>query len=135
MPRFSIRTTGDLTKKIEHAASERGFDSASAFIRQAVSNELQSGDSAIRETEDRIVTTLDRLAKEIRRVETAQQAGYALLDSFVRLFLMCVPEPSGDSLDQVKARAAARYSNFLRNVAHNMTGNSQAALDRLLDEN
>ena len=104
----------------------------SAFIRQAISNELRSGDSAIRETEDRIAATLDRLAKEVRRLQTAQQAQYAIMDSFVRLFLMCVPEPSGNAGDPAKARAASRYSNFVKNVARNMTGNAGAALEQLL---
>ena len=132
MKRFYVRASDYLAGQIEKAASERGFDSVAAFIRQTISNELRTGDSAIRETEDSITATLDLLAKEVHSLQTAQQALYALVDSFVRLFLMCVPEPSGDAVDPVKARAAARYHNFLRNVAHNMSGNVQEDLKLLL---
>lgn len=132
MGRFYIRTTDEYAKQIEQVASDRGFDSVSAFIRQAISNELRVGETAIHETEDRIAATLDRLTKEVRRLQTAQQAQYAIMDSFVRLFLMCVPEPSGNAVDPAKARAASRYNNFLKNVARNMTGNSRAALEQLL---
>ena len=131
MGRFYIRTTDEYAKQIGQVATDRGFDSASAFIRQAISNELRVGETAIHETEDRIAATLDRLTKEVRRLQTAQQAQYAIMDSFVRLFLICVPEPSGNAVDPAKARAASRYNNFLKNVARNMTGNSRAALEQL----
>ena len=132
MGRFYIRTTDEYAKQIGQVATDRGFDSASAFIRQAISNELRVGETAIHETEDRIAATLDRLTKEVRRLQTAQQAQYAIMDSFVRLFLMCVPEPSGNGVDPAKARAASRYNNFVKNVARNMTGNAGAALEQLL---
>ena len=133
MGRFYIRTTDEYAKQIGQVATDRGFDSASAFIRQAISNELRVGETAIHETEDRIAATLDRLTKEVRRLQTAQQAQYAIMDSFVRLFLMCVPEPSGNAVDPAKARAASRYNNFVKNVARNMTGNAGAALEQLLN--
>ena len=133
MGRFYIRTTDAYAKQIGQVATDRGFDSASAFIRQAISNELRVGETAIHETEDRIAATLDRLTKEVRRLQTAQQAQYAIMDSFVRLFLMCVPEPSGNAVDPAKARAASRYNNFVKNVARNMTGNAGAALEQLLN--
>ena len=132
MGRFYIRTTDEYAKQIGQVATDRGFDSASAFIRQAISNELRVDETGIHETEDRIAATLDRLTKEVRRLQTAQQAQYAIMDSFVRLFLMCVPEPSGNAVDPAKARAASRYNNFVKNVARNMTGNAGAALEQLL---
>ena len=131
MGRFYIRTTDERAKQIGEIASSRGFDSVSAFVRQAISNEVRFGDSAIREAEDRIAATLERLATELRRIQTAQQAQYAILDSLVRLFLVCVPEPSGNAVEPAKARAASRYNNFLKNVARNMTGNSGGALEQL----
>ena len=132
MKRFYVRASDDLAGKIEQVASERGYSSTTAFIRQVLSNELRTGDSAIHETEERIAATLDRLTGEVRRLQTAQQAQYAIMDSFVRLFLMCVPEPAGNAADPAKARAASRYHNFIKNVARNMTGNSGATLEKLL---
>lgn len=132
MPRFDIRITDELAEQVQRATSERGFESSTAFIRQAIVNELRFGGSALRETEERIAAGQERLSKDLRRLQTAQQAEYALLDSFVRLFLMCVPEPSGEAVTPAKARAATRYDNFLRNVARNMTGDARAALEQLL---
>ena len=133
MPRFDIRITVELAEQVRQATLERGFESSTAFIRQAIVNELRDGGSALGETEERIAAGQERLGKELRRLQTAQQAEYALLDSLVRLFLMCIPEPSGEAITPAKARAATRYDNFLRNVARNMTGDARAARQQLLD--
>ncbi len=79
-----------------------------------------------------MAATQERLSREVRKVQTAQQAEYALLDTFVRVFLMCVPEPAGDAVHPAKARAATRYNNFVKNVARNMTGDARAALAELI---
>jgi Arc/MetJ-type ribon-helix-helix transcriptional regulator len=133
MARFDIRLSDEIAEQINEAVSEKGFESVTAFIRQAISNELRNSRPEASEMEARIVASHDRLSKEVRRLQTAQQAQYAMMDSFVRLFLMCVPEPSGNSTDPAKARAASRYHNFVKNVARNMTGNSRAALEQLFD--
>ena len=132
MARFDIRLSDEIAAQIHSAVSERGFESVTAFIRQSIANELRHGTPAFNEMEERISASHDRLVKEVRRLQTAQQALYAILDSFVRLFLMCIPEPSGSAIDPAKTRAASRYHNFLKNVARNMTGNSGAALEELL---
>lgn len=132
MTRFDIRISKELAGEVEQAVNLRGFESATAFIRQAITNELRFGSSALREVEERIAASLERLTREIRNVQTAQQAEYALLDSFVRMFLLCVPDPSGDAINPAKARAATRYGNFLKNVARNMTGDSRSALAQLV---
>ncbi|HYA40493.1 MAG TPA: hypothetical protein VEF34_04285 [Syntrophobacteraceae bacterium] len=132
MVRFDLRVSDEIAAQIHRAVSERGFASLTAFLRQAISNELRQDISALNEAEARIAASYERLSKDVHRLQKAQQAEYALIDSFVRLFLMCVPEPTGDEVQPAKARAAARYNNFLRNVARNMIGNSQAELEQLL---
>jgi hypothetical protein len=132
MTRFDIRLSDEIAEQIHKTVSERGFESVTAFIRQAISDELRNASPPLGELEARLAGSYDRLTKEVRRLQTAQQAQYAIMDSFVRLFLMCVPEPSGNAVDPAKARAASRYHNFLKNVARNMTGNAGAALEQLL---
>ena len=132
MARFDIRINKELADEVERAVSQRGFESATAFIRQAIANELKFGGSALLEFEERIAASHERLTREVRKVQTAQQAEYALVDTFVRIFLLCVPEPSGEAVNPAKSRAATRYGNFLKNVARNMTGDSRAALAELL---
>ncbi len=133
MARFNVRLSDELAEQVQAAASQRGFENPAAFIRQAITTELRIGGSALREMEERIEASLLRLSREIHKVQTAQQAEYALVDSFVRLFLICTPEPSKEAVTPAKARAATRYENFLRNVASNMVGDARTALAQLLD--
>jgi Arc/MetJ-type ribon-helix-helix transcriptional regulator len=131
MARFDIRLSEEIAEQIHRAVSEQGFESVTAFIRQAILNELRHCRTGTNESEAR-TASYDRLTKDVRRLQTAQQTEYALIDSFVKLFLICVPEPSGNQIQPAKARAAARYHNFLQNVAHKMTGDAQADLELLL---
>jgi hypothetical protein len=133
MARFCLRISDEITEQIHRAVTERGLQSASAFIRQAISNGLRQDVSALTEAEERIAVSFERLSKDVCRIQKAQLAMYLLIDSFVRLFLLRVPEPPGDEFQPAKTRAAARYNNFLRNVARNVTRNSQVELKELLD--
>ena len=75
-----------------------------------------------------VAASIDRMAKEVRRLHNTNQALFALTDSLVRLFLTCMPEPPPEALDATKRRAKLRYDRFMLSVAQNMTGDSGSAL-------
>jgi hypothetical protein len=118
--RLEIKITPELFKQLKTAAEARGFTSANAFIRAAITSELRSGETALGRTEQNLVATIDRLTEEVRSLQTAQQGLFALTDALVRLFLTCVPEPPQDMLEQSKAKARLRYKQFLLSVAQGM---------------
>jgi len=118
--RLEIKLPTELDQELRSAARKRGFSSANAFVRAAIANELHSGETALERTEANIAATVDRLTKEIRSLQTAQQGLFALTDTLARLFLTCVPEPPPDMLDQAKAKARLRYERFLLSVAQSM---------------
>jgi Arc/MetJ-type ribon-helix-helix transcriptional regulator len=128
-----VKLTKELAEKLEAAAAEKGFSSPSAFIRSAIENELTSRKPVFDESEQRIVATIDRLAQEMRKISTGQQALFAFVDSLTKTLLTCVPEPSGEAYAQALARAKARYERFIKNVGMNMAGDSRAALAELVD--
>jgi Arc/MetJ-type ribon-helix-helix transcriptional regulator len=128
-----VKLTQELTEKLEAATAEKGFTSPSAFIRSAIENELTSRKPVFDESEQRIVATIERLAQEMRKMSTGQQALFAFVDSLTKTLLMCVPEPSGEAYAQAVARAKARYERFIRNVGMGMAGESRAALAELVD--
>ena len=80
-----------------------------------------------------IAASIDRVAKEIRTLHTAQQALFASIDSLTRLFLTCIPEPPPQVLEQAKRRAKLRYDRFLLSVAQNMASDTRATLAELTD--
>jgi Arc/MetJ-type ribon-helix-helix transcriptional regulator len=73
----NVRLPGDLAAAIERAVAERGYESASAFMRHAIQKELRHDDNALAEVETRIAATLNRQAKKLCPVHTAQLATFA----------------------------------------------------------
>ena len=119
---LEIKIAADTLAQLKSAARARGFRSANALVRAAIATELRSGESALDRTEQNIAASIDRLAREVRALQNAQQSTFALADALARLFLTCVPEPPPELLDQAKARARLRYERFLLSVAQSMKG-------------
>ena len=130
--RFELRLPQELAERLKALAQERDTSVASV-VRIALENEMRHGEPAIAKTERIVSASIDRLARDLRTLQTAQQAVFALTDSLARLFLTCVPEPAPEALDQAKRRARLRYDRFLKSVAQNMTADSQASLAELTD--
>ena len=124
--RLEIRLSPESLAEVKAAAKKRGFESANAFVRAVIATELRSGGSALDRTEQNIAASIERLAKEVRGLQTAQQSLFALTDSLVRLLLTCIPEPMPDMIDQAKAKARLRYQRFLLAVAQGMKEGSGA---------
>jgi Arc/MetJ-type ribon-helix-helix transcriptional regulator len=121
-----------LIGRIERAAKAGGFSNPSAFIRAAIERELAGRESGVDAAEERIAASLDRLAREIRRINLGQQALFAFVDSLVKTLLTCVAEPPREAYDQAVARGRVRYDRFLKSVGAGMAGDSQAAMTELL---
>ena len=131
MARVNVRLSDDLYGRLVGAAKSRGCP-VSRSVRDLLSAGLDDNEvSAFEAAEERIATTLDRFARDIRRLHTADQALYASFDTFMRLFLTCIPDPPSDSLTAAKMQAQRRYQNYLQNVARNMNGDARAALGEL----
>lgn len=118
---------------LKRTAAARGFRSIGAFVQAAVAKEMRASAPGETDRDGVVVASLDRVAKEVRTVHTAQQALFAAVDSLTRLFLTCIPEPPPDALDQAKRRARLRYDRFLLAVAQNMGSDSRATLTELIE--
>jgi Arc/MetJ-type ribon-helix-helix transcriptional regulator len=131
MPQWTVRLPDDLAKQITELAKSRGFSSPRAFIREALRKEvLRVGSSD--DLEARLAASLDRFARELRRLQTAQQAQFALTDSLARVIFTCVPEPPGDAIEPARSRAKLRYDRFIKSVALSMAGTSRTAFSELV---
>ena len=132
MPRVNVRVDDQLYARLVKAAEGRN-SRISQFVRDVLEASLEDSSSALAAAEERISSTLDRFAKDIRSLHTADQALYAGFDTFVRIFLTCVPDPASETLPAAKIQAQQRYRNYLQNVARNMNGDARAALAELVD--
>jgi Arc/MetJ-type ribon-helix-helix transcriptional regulator len=131
--RVTVRLSREEVAKIEHIAKERGYLSPSAFVRTALRNELTGRESELTEAEQRIAATLERLTRDVFRIHRGQQALFAVVDTFVKTFLTCIPEPPRDGMSQSVARARDRYDRFVKSAGQAMVGDSQAALNDLVN--
>jgi hypothetical protein len=119
---------------VDAATKERGFESSSAFVRNAIETAIRGDQhSALNEAEQRILATLDRMGQDVRSVRKGQQALFTFVDSLVKILLTCIPEPIGDTYSQAVARGKSRYDRFLKSVGAGMTGDSQSAMAELFE--
>ncbi len=128
----SVRLDADLNARIELAAREHGFASASAFIREAIQRSVSAQESATEAAEQRIAASIDRAIGEIRKVRRVQQAAFAFADAQIKMLLTCVAEPPKDVYDQAIARGKLRYDRFLKSVGMGMVGDSADAIKDLI---
>jgi hypothetical protein len=125
--RFELQIRPELLTAARKAAQARGFDSVSAYFRALLDQDTRQNQQH-HQLETSVASSIDRVAKEMRRLHNANQALFALTDSLVRIFLTCTPEPPADVLDATKRRAKLRYERFMLSVAQNMTGDARSAL-------
>ena len=130
--RITVRLSREDQHKVEEAAKTRGHASPSAFVRAAIQNEL-NGRREQTGTEERIAGGFDRVSKDISRLGRSQQALFALMDTFAKTMLTCVPEPPSDARPQAIARARDRYDQLIKNAGRSMSGDARSAMQDLVD--
>jgi hypothetical protein len=131
VPRVNVRVDDKLYSRLAEAARGRNCR-ISQLVREILVVGLEDGRaSALVAAEERIAATLDRFARDLRKLHTADQAIYAGFDTFMRIFLTCIPEPPSDTLMSAKRHGQQRYKNYLLNVARNVNGDARAALTEL----
>jgi Arc/MetJ-type ribon-helix-helix transcriptional regulator len=130
--RIAVRLSQEDHHRVEEAAKTGGYASPSAFVRAAIRNEL-NGRAELTGTEERIAGGFDRMSREISRVGRGQQAIFAFMDTFAKIVLTCVPEPSPEARPQAIARARDRYEQLIRNAGRSMSSDSRATMRDLED--
>jgi len=129
----TVRCGKDLDERLVNSAKERGFISASAFVRTAIENEIRRRGGSAQQAEDRTAAGLERVSADLRRLATGQQALFAFVDALAKTVLTCVPEPSGDAYQQAISRAKVRYDRFLKSVGAGLSGEAGRAFTELAE--
>ena len=129
--RIAVRLSREDRDRVEEAVKARGYRSPSAFLRAAIQNEL-NGRPELTETEERIAGGFDRLSGDAARIQRGQQALFALLDTFIRTVLTCVPEPLDNARPQAIAQAKQRYNQLIKAAGQTMSGDALRAMKDLI---
>jgi Arc/MetJ-type ribon-helix-helix transcriptional regulator len=133
MPKRAVRIQPELDQRMQNATKERGYRSPSAFIRAAIESELKSR-SERAGMEEQTAASFDRLAKEFRRVLRGQQAIFALLDAFTKVFLGCVPDPPAEARAQSITVARDRHMQLMRAAGRSLANDARSAMQDLLGD-
>ena len=118
-------------RAVVQAAKTRDYASPSAFMREAIQNEL-NGRPELTKTEALITGGFEGMSRDNVRIVRSQQALHALLDTFVKTVLTCLPEPSIDAQPQAVARAKDRYHLLIKAAGRSMSGDVLAGLKDLV---
>jgi hypothetical protein len=128
---MGIRLSEEERRQILEAARRLEFTGPSAFVRQAIHHELAAKGNAAADAEARVAATLERVLRDVSRVARAQQALIAIVDTLVKTFLTCIPDPPPDGMPQSVARARDRYTRFVKSAGQAMAGEALTALQEL----
>jgi hypothetical protein len=131
--RMGIRLNDEEQRQIREAATRLQVTCPSAFVRQAIHNELAGRGVAATDAEERVAATLERVLRDVARVARAQQALIAIVDTLVKTFLTCVPDPPADGMPQSVARARDRYTRFVKSAGQAMVGDAVTVLRELMN--
>lgn len=121
-------------ERIDTVAKLRGYSSPSAFLRAAIKKELSERAEGAGPSTDHVVGSLKDVQYSIRRLERAQQALFALVDSLTKVFLTCVPEPRGAALELAFAEARNRHARLLASAGHALLSDSLVAMEDLMKD-
>ena len=133
MAQRAIRFPDHISKRLGEASKQRGFASASAFIRHAVEQELGARQDAVVGAEERLAASIEQVRKDMYRLMRVQQALFAYVDTLAKTILTCVPEPPADAKPQAVARAKERYDRLLKSAGRAMVGDAKLAMQDLTD--
>ena len=134
MSQRSVRFSDTIMRELKTASRTRGFESAAAFIRYAVEQELAARQEGLTGAEERLAASVEQVRKEVFRLGRAQQALFAYLDTLAKALLTCVPEPPADAKPQAVARAKERHDRLLKSAGRAMVGESGMAMKDLLGD-
>jgi Arc/MetJ-type ribon-helix-helix transcriptional regulator len=124
--RRTLRLPDELNAHITQTAKDRGFSSAAAFIRSAVTDALaqHQTETALASMEERLAVSIQR---QFQKLNKGQQAGIALIDALAQLLVSCLPEPGQAAPD----RAKDRHQHFLKSAAAGLRGALVKALEEI----
>ena len=131
LPR-AIRLSEETMEAVGDAAKQRGFTSASAFIRYAVEQELAGRREELTGAEERLIGKIERVEREQLRLVRMLLALFAYLDTLTKTLLTCVPEPQSDAKVQAVALAKERYDRLLKSAGRAMVGKSKLTMHELV---
>ena len=105
-----------LMQELKRHALEEGYDSESAYVREALKEKMRRGEFE-RKLEQRLLASLNEQSRRIRSLDQGQRLAFSAFTAFAKLFMLYFPEPSNLVLRDTGATLDERYRQFIMDVA------------------
>ena len=127
-----IKLTGSYADKVRIAAASRRMSMAALtaeYAMRGIDAEANDG-SELAGFERRIAATVLASRSDLESVQAELDTVAAMLDTFVKLMLVHLPEP-GTEKEATQASALARYERFVKQVSMAFDGDRPQALKKI----
>ena len=122
-----------LMQELKKRAIEEGYDSESAYVREALKEKLRRGEFE-RKLEQRLLASLNEQSKRIRSLDQGQRLAFSAFTAFAKLFMLYFPEPPETVLRDTGATLDERYRQFIMDVAGHFNGEVGREFQSLTEE-
>ena len=122
-----------LMQELKERAVEEGYDSESAYVREALKEKLRRGEFE-RRLEQRLLLSLNEQSKRIRSLDQGQRLAFSAFTAFAKLFMLYFPEPPDMMLCDTGATLDERYRQFIMDVASHFNGEVGREFQSLTEE-
>jgi hypothetical protein len=116
----NVKLVGPYADRIEKEAAERRVSKAALITDYALRglSESENGRTELDGFEKRIAATMLAVRGDVEAVQAELDTVAAMLDLFVKMMLIHLPEPAGDESEAVQSSALTRYDKFIKQVAN-----------------
>ena len=124
-----MRFPQELNDALEAEAKQAGI-SAAALVRRAVESHLQTRqeaaalDARLEGMEERIAASIGRMRREVQAARNDMHVSMAMLDTFVRVYLLHTPPVPREAVAAAAAAADDRHAKFEGAVVGALQGES-----------
>jgi hypothetical protein len=115
----NVKLVGKFAEKIRRESEERRVSTAALvtdYTLQGISSS-ETDSSELSGFERRIAATMLAVRGDVEAVQAELDTVAAMLDLFVKMMLIHLPEPAIDESEAVQSSALTRYDNFIQQVA------------------
>ena len=116
----NVKLVGPYADRIEKEAAERRVSKAALITDYALRglSASENGHTEMDGFERRVAATMLAVRGDVEAVQAELDTVAAMLDLFVKMMLIHLPEPAGDESEAVQSSALTRYDKFIKQVAN-----------------
>lgn len=118
-----VRIPDALAEQLDQAAKSRGL-TVSAYVREALRLQLDEAtrDEKLAALEDRVAASLNRMSRDLKNSRQDVQMLIAMLDKFVRQYLLHTPPVPAEAVKAAAASADDRHEKWVRGFLAEIQG-------------